>query len=87
MIQAALASAAAFTAGAAAPLLVVALTPHATLAPALWATALAVLLGLGLMAAKAGGSSPWRAAPRVVFWGALAMGVTAAIGHLVGRAV
>ena len=86
-IQAAVASAAAFTAGAAAPLLVVAVTPHALLAPALWATALAVLLVLGLLAAKVGGSSPWRAALRVVFWGALAMGVTAGIGHLVGHAV
>ncbi len=86
-IQAAFASAAAFTAGASAPLLVVAVTPHAILAPALWASALVVLVILGLLAAKVGGASPWRAALRVVFWGALAMGVTAEIGHLVGHAV
>jgi VIT1/CCC1 family predicted Fe2+/Mn2+ transporter len=86
-IQAALASAAAFTAGAAAPLIVVAVTPHAVLAPTLWAVALAVLAILGLLAAKVGGADPWRPVLRVVFWGALAMGVTAGIGHLVGHAV
>jgi VIT1/CCC1 family predicted Fe2+/Mn2+ transporter len=86
-IQAALASAGAFTAGAAAPLVVVAVTPHAILAPTLWAVALAVLLALGVLAAKAGGASPWRPALRMVFWGALAMGVTAGIGRLVGHAL
>jgi VIT1/CCC1 family predicted Fe2+/Mn2+ transporter len=86
-VQAAIASAAAFTAGATAPLLVVAVTPHAILVPTVWTTSLAALLVLGLFAAKAGGANAWRATVRVVFWGALAMGVTAGIGHLVGHAV
>ena len=34
-----------------------------------------------------GGASLWRPALRVGFWGAAAMGVTAGIGALVGRAV
>lgn len=86
-IQAAFASAGAFAAGAVAPIVVVAVTPHALLTPVLWLTALSVLLVLGLLASRVAGANPWRAAVRVVFWGALAMGVTAGIGRLVGHAI
>ncbi|MGZ8999015.1 MAG: VIT1/CCC1 transporter family protein, partial [Allosphingosinicella sp.] len=39
------------------------------------------------VAAAAGGAPVWRAAARVTFWGALAMALTAGIGHLVGTAL
>ena len=42
---------------------------------------------LGAVGAKAGGAKPLRPVARVVFWGALAMGLTAAIGSLVGTSV
>jgi VIT1/CCC1 family predicted Fe2+/Mn2+ transporter len=45
------------------------------------------LAGLGALAAHAGGASRARAALRVTFWGALAMGLTAAIGRLFGTVV
>lgn len=86
-VQAALASAASFTVGAAAPLIVAALAPTQAIVPSVVLVALACLALLGVAGAKAGGASPWRAAARVTFWGALAMIVTAGIGRLVGTAV
>jgi VIT1/CCC1 family predicted Fe2+/Mn2+ transporter len=83
-LQAALASAASFAVGAAAPLIAVAVSPETTLLPAVGGTSLALLGGLGWLAARVGGARPWTAAIRVVFWGALAMAVTAAIGALFG---
>lgn len=83
-LQAALASAATFTAGAALPLITVYLS---TLAVAAWSVGSASLLCLallGLLGAKAGGA-PWqRAVLRVVFWGAIAMTVSAGVGLLFG---
>jgi VIT1/CCC1 family predicted Fe2+/Mn2+ transporter len=86
-VQAALASAASFTVGAAAPLIVAAVAPTPAIVPSVVLVALACLALLGVAGAKAGGAPPWRAAARVTFWGALAMIVTAGIGHLVGMAV
>jgi len=83
-VQAALASAATFAAGAALPLLMVVLVPLSWL---LWATPVGSLLGLavlGSVAARAGGARVRPAAIRVTFWGALAMAATAAIGTLFG---
>ena len=51
------------------------------------AVSLVCLVGLGALAAAAGGASPWRGAARVGFWGVVAMGVTAAVGRLFGTAV
>jgi VIT1/CCC1 family predicted Fe2+/Mn2+ transporter len=42
---------------------------------------------LGVISAKTGGAEIFKPTVRVVFWGALAMAVTAGIGALVGRAV
>ncbi|WP_313319126.1 VIT family protein [Stenotrophomonas sp.] len=81
-LQAALASACAFTVGAALPVLSALLAPAALVAQV---TTGATLIGLsitGALAAQAGGASPLRGAVRVVFWGALAMGAAAAIGRL-----
>ena len=83
-VQAALASGAAFSTGAILPLLVAIATPDDMLARAVTIASLVCLALLGVVAAKTGGSSIWKAAIRVIFWGALAMGVTAGIGAVVG---
>jgi hypothetical protein len=51
------------------------------------ATSLVSLALLGALAAFAGGAGVLVGAMRVTFWGALAMGLTAAIGTLVGSAI
>ncbi|OAI50431.1 hypothetical protein AYO46_10145, partial [Betaproteobacteria bacterium SCGC AG-212-J23] len=85
-IQAALASAASFAAGAAMPLLVTALAPEASLIALVSGTSLVFLALLGGLAARAGGASVTAGALRVTFWGALAMGLTAGVGALLGAA-
>jgi VIT1/CCC1 family predicted Fe2+/Mn2+ transporter len=59
-------------------------TPEARITWTTTVTALLVLVVLGGLAAYAGGASRWRGALRMLFWGALAMGVTAAVGKLFG---
>jgi vacuolar iron transporter family protein len=86
-VQAAITSAATFTAGAALPLAMVALTPTHLIVPAVALASLLFLALLGAIGAKAGGAAIGRAALRVTFWGALAMALTAGIGILVGAAV
>jgi VIT1/CCC1 family predicted Fe2+/Mn2+ transporter len=86
-MQAALASAATFSAGAAAPLILTLLAPSAWLIPAVSAGSLVFLAVLGIMGARAGGAAVIRPTIRVVFWGAFAMALTAGIGALVGKAV
>lgn len=86
-IQAALVSAATFTCGAALPLLIVFLVPMRLLIPIQAGASLMFLTLLGAVGAAAGGAPIWRAAARVTFWGALAMALTAGIGHLVGTAL
>lgn len=86
-IQAAFASAASFAAGAALPLLMVILTPRESLVPITVCASLAFLALLGVISARTGGANPIKAAVRVVFWGGLAMAITAGVGALVGHAV
>ncbi|MFP5296194.1 MAG: VIT family protein [Alphaproteobacteria bacterium] len=86
-IQAALTSAVTFAAGAALPLLVAGFAPEAAILSWVVAITLVGLAGLGVLGAKAGGAPLARSAGRVLFWGALAMGVTAAIGRLFGTVV
>ncbi|MBN8283500.1 VIT family protein [Zoogloea sp.] len=83
-IQAALASAASFAAGAALPLGVALLVSGERLIPTLSATSLLFLAMLGALAARAGGARPWIGAGRVAFWSALAMALTTAIGRAFG---
>jgi VIT1/CCC1 family predicted Fe2+/Mn2+ transporter len=83
-VQAALASAATFALGAALPLLAALPSPPAQLAPVVTASSLVVLAALGALAARVGGASPVRGAMRVVFWGAIAMGLTWGAGKLFG---
>ena len=86
-IQAALTSAATFSAGAAMPLLAVVFSPAPYLLAVVSGCSLAFLAILGILSAKTGGASYGKATFRVTFWGALAMGVTAGIGLLIGKAV
>lgn len=85
-LQAALASAATFAAGAFLPLAVVILTPARYLVPTVGIGALSCLALLGGIAARAGGAPVGRGVARVAFWGALAMAATAAAGRLFGAA-
>jgi len=86
-IQAALASAATFTVGAAAPLIVAALVPLGVLIPVVGGASLVVLAALGALAARTGGANAFRGAVRVVFWSTLAMALTAGVGKLFGTTV
>ena len=86
-LQAALASAASFCAGAIVPVLLIPLTPTAYLVGVLIAVSLVLLAVLGAAGAVAGGANILRGAARVTFWGALAMGATAVIGRLFGARV
>ncbi len=83
-LQAALASAASFAIGALLPLLLVIFSPHGILAPMVVGSSLLLLAILGGLAAHIGGAPLPRGVARVTFWGAIAMGVTAAIGALFG---
>ncbi len=86
-IQAALASALSFVAGAIIPVGAVLLSPSALITEVLSATALLTLVFLGGTAAYAGGAPVLKGAIRVAFWGALAMGLTAGVGRFFGAVV
>ena len=81
-LQAALASAGAFVAGALLPIAAVVLAPPGRLEATTIIATLAALAVSGALAAWAGGASATRGALRVTFWGALAMGAAALIGRL-----
>jgi VIT1/CCC1 family predicted Fe2+/Mn2+ transporter len=85
-VQAALASAASFAAGAALPLLIVLLLPAAALMWGVAGSSLFFLAALGVVAGRAGGAPLGASAVRVTFWGALAMALTAGVGALFGVA-
>lgn len=84
-LQAAFASAATFAAGAAVPMIAVLVVPPSVVVVS--TISLACLIALGAIAARAGGASALIGAARVGFWGALAMALTAAAGHLFGASV
>jgi vacuolar iron transporter family protein len=86
-IQAALASAAAFTVGAALPLLLALIVPVDQLVIGVAVGSLLFLALLGAVGARAGGAAIGRPILRVTFWGAMAMAITAGIGRLVGGVV
>ncbi len=85
-LQAALASALSFAAGAVLPLAVTALTSLENLIPLVAGSSLFFLALLGMLAARVGGAGMMVGALRVAFWGALAMGATTAVGALFGLA-
>ncbi len=86
-VQAALASAASFTVGAALPLRVVLAVPRGAVIPGVAASSLVLLAVLGAAAALTGGAPAVAGAWRVTFWGAQAMAITAGVGALFGTAV
>jgi len=85
-VQAALASAASFAAGAAMPLAAALLSPAGILAAIVTGSSLVVLAVLGAVAARAGGAPVRVGALRVTVWGALAMAITYGVGTLFGAA-
>lgn len=83
-VQAALSSAASFTAGGVLPLVAFLLVPASLRTGAVVVSALLALVVLGVAGARAGGAPIMRAALRVSVGGGFAMAVTAGIGRLVG---
>lgn len=86
-IQAALTSAATFAVGAMLPLFIVLIAPVSDLITEVSLASLIFLALLGILAAYTGGSSLFKGAFRVTFWGALAMGLTAGVGYFFGAVV
>jgi VIT1/CCC1 family predicted Fe2+/Mn2+ transporter len=85
--QAALASAASFAAGAIVPVLAALLFGGERLIAAVIGLTLVLLAVTGAIGARVGGASIVRGAIRVMFWGALAMAATFAIGRLFGTQI
>lgn len=83
-LTAAAASVASFTVGAAWPLLLLWLAPGGARVPAIVIGSLLSLSVLGAAAARAGGAAPLPGVLRVTLWSALAMGLTIAIGTVIG---
>lgn len=83
-IQAALASAASFAAGAALPLAAAIVTPEQQMVAVVAGLSLVLLAILGAVAARVGRARMLPGALRVTFWSALAMAMTAAVGRLFG---
>lgn len=86
-VQAALTSALTFSVGAAAPLILVVVSPVHWLLATVSVGSLIFLALLGMVGARAGGAGLLKPTIRVTFWGALAMGITTGIGALFGTAV
>lgn len=86
-VQAAVASAAAFTAGALPPVLLAWQWPAASLPAAVVASTLGLLAILGFTAERIVGGRGVRGTLRVLLWGVLAMAATALIGRAFGVAM
>jgi VIT1/CCC1 family predicted Fe2+/Mn2+ transporter len=86
-LQAAGASALSFAVGAVLPLLAIGIFGSSIRVLACVVVTMLALAGLGALGARLGGAPELPAVVRVVFWGAVAMGVTSAIGALVGSVV
>jgi VIT1/CCC1 family predicted Fe2+/Mn2+ transporter len=83
-LQAAWASASAFSIGALPPVLLAWAAPLGSLAIVVGGSSLVLLAGLGALAASLGGAPLGRGALRVCFWGAVAMAGTALVGRVFG---
>lgn len=83
-LQAAVASAAMFSVGAALPLAAAALAPMPRVPLVVTSASLLVLVLLGWVSARAGGANPRTGILRVTLWGAIAMAATWAVGRVVG---
>lgn len=85
-VQAAWSSALAFSVGGALPLIAAAASSASMRIAVVIGVALLTLVGLGYAGARVGGARPGRSIARVVVGGALAMGVTMAVGWAIGAA-
>ena len=85
-IQAALWSAASFSAGGAVPVFTATIAASEAVMWLVPVVAIGLLGALGAVAAVTGGAPVLRAATRVCFWGTLAMALTALVGTLFGIA-
>lgn len=81
---AALASGASFISGGILPFLVSLFAPVESMVYLLYGFATIFLAMSGGVAAKAGGSNVLKSVIRICFWGTIAMGITALVGHLFG---
>ncbi len=87
LLQAAIASFGSFAMGALLPFVVSLLAPINQMVYFQYGFSIVFLMILGAISAKTGGSKIGIAVLRVCFWGTVAMGVTALIGHLFGTSV
>ena len=81
-VQAAAASALSFATGAILPILATVLAPREHMAVAIVVVSLAALAVLGAVSARLAGGSVIRGMARILFWGTLAMALTALTGRL-----
>lgn len=81
-IQAALASGASFISGGIVPVLLIYIIPLRQMVYLQYAATIVLLIILGILAAKAGGSNTLKSVARLTFWGTIAMAITALIGYL-----
>jgi VIT1/CCC1 family predicted Fe2+/Mn2+ transporter len=86
-MQAALASAAAFTAGASLPIALAVAAPRSVLEVVMTAGTLAGLTALGGLAARLGGAPIGRGMVRALLWATVALALSAGVGKLFGVAV
>ncbi|RMH40643.1 MAG: VIT family protein [Alphaproteobacteria bacterium] len=86
-LQAAIASAAAFAAGATLPLAAVLVARPGAMGTTATGASLVALAILGVLSARVGGAPAWPALWRILFWGAAAMAATAAVGYVFGVTV
>jgi vacuolar iron transporter family protein len=86
-MQAALASGASFLFGGSLPLLLAVIGSMEYMVYLQYAFATVFLAVLGIVAARTGGSNKLKAVIRITFWGTVAMGITALIGHYFGLAM
>ena len=84
--QAAWSSALAFSIGGSLPLIAAAVAGSGSRIVVIISVALLALVGLGYMGARLGGARPGRSITRVLLGGAVAMGVTMAVGWAIGAA-
>lgn len=81
-IQAALASGASFISGGIIPVLLILIIPLNQMIYLLYTATIVLLVVLGVLAAKIGGSNVIKSVVRLTFWGTIAMGITALIGYI-----
>jgi VIT1/CCC1 family predicted Fe2+/Mn2+ transporter len=86
-VQAALASAATFSVGAAMPIVAAAIAPSSYVMATVGGSTLLSLTVLGYLAAYAGGANIYVSTARITFWGAAAMAITVAVGKLFGAVI